>query len=41
MDRSFIDLAAFPKEGSYIYFENLNYVQSLLLDKKNLSFKTF
>lgn len=26
MDRSFIDPSAFPKEGSYIQFENLNYL---------------
>ena len=29
MDRSFIDPITFPKEGSYLYFENVNFIHSI------------
>tara|TARA_B110000285_G_C14815349_1_gene463911 strand:- start:55 stop:435 length:381 start_codon:yes stop_codon:yes gene_type:complete len=41
MDRSFIDPVTFPKEGSYLYFENINFIHSIQLDQKDLSFEIF
>jgi hypothetical protein len=39
-DKQFISGKAFPKEKSYIFFDNLNYIQSVLVRKKD-SFELF
>ena len=41
LDRTFIDSAVFPKEGSFIVFENLQYLQSVSIDQRDLSFTVF
>ena len=41
MDRSFIDPATFPKEGSYLFFQNINFIHSIQLYQKDLSFEIF
>ena len=38
-DNTFIDQYVFPKENQFVYFENLNYIHSILIDKRDLSFK--
>ena len=38
-DRSFIDSAVFPKDNQYVYFENLSYMHSIVIDKRDLSFQ--
>ena len=40
-DRSFILSSAFPKEGSMIYVENLNFIQTSKVSKSDLSFEVF
>ena len=37
-DRSFIDSASFPKENSFVYFQNLTYTNTMEINKKDLSF---
>lgn len=37
-DRSFIDSASFPKENSFVYFQNLAYTNTMEINKKDLSF---
>jgi hypothetical protein len=39
-DRHYITSKAFPKEKSYVQFENLTYCQSILVKKKD-SFEIF
>ena len=38
-DRNFILPAVFPSEGSFIYFQNLEYVSACQIEKKDLKFK--
>ncbi|CDW88389.1 breast cancer type 2 susceptibility protein [Stylonychia lemnae] len=40
-DKSFILTQVFPKEGQYIFLDNLCYLQSIYLQKKNTSILTF
>jgi hypothetical protein len=39
-DKNYITAKAFPKEKSYVYFDNLTYCQSVLVKKKD-SFEIF
>ena len=40
-DRSYFEPSIFPKEGSYLHFENLLYQNSFKVNKDDLSFKSF